>query len=373
MKKFITIFPQGDNIHLIKDVGMVPFFLQKEGYYQSTIAFYKKEDQLSYLLQELRGLSYKRIVKFFENENLNIFFFILVNLRKYDVFMFFHQSLIKTLIALFFKIITFNNVKFYFKLDANDSIKESKLATSKSFFTSFKVFLYNKIDLISIETRYLQQFLINHLAMKVAYIPNGFDFERNFAADVKGKPMQKDHVITLVGRIGAPEKDNTTMLNALKKVNLKDWTVQFLGPIDPDFQIEIKSFYESNSGNKDKVFFKGAVDDRQALLEALEKSKVFVQTSKFESFGIALLEAMSSGCYVVSTDLTPSKEMVGHLGKFFTIGDDQRLAEILQSIIDEQIVIPSPHAIIESARKGYNWSTIVKKIYNQLENRNAYA
>ncbi len=374
MKRFITIFPQGENVHLIKDVGMVPFFLQKGGYYQATLACYKKEEEMSHLRQELCGISYKRIFKFFKNENLNIFFFILWNIRKYDVIMFFHQSLFKTLIALFFKIITWNSLKFYFKLDANDSIQESKLATSRSFFTDFKVYLYNRIDLISVETRYLQQFLSKQLGMKVAYIPNGFDFGRSFAADGQINSLKKAPIITLVGRIGAPEKDNITMLKALTQVQLKGWTVEFLGPVDLNFQKEINSFYAfNNSVFKDKVFFRGAIDDREALMKSLENSSVFVQTSKFESFGIALLEAMSSGCYVVATDLTPSREIAGHLGQFFAVGDEVGLATILQSIIDEKIVLPSPSVLIQSANERYNWSTIVKEIYQQLENCNAYA
>lgn len=367
MKRFITIFPQGANIHLIKDVGMIPFFLQKEGYYRSTVAFYSDEEELKYLQGEVMGLSYNRIIRFFRNENVNIFLFILFNIRRFDVFMFFHQSLVKTIIAIFFKVITFNKLKFYFKLDANDSIMESKLARSRSLFNKFKIFLYNRIDLVSVETRYIQHFLTKQLKMKVAYIPNGFDFGRQLVTETNGRSIQKDNLISLVGRIGAPEKDNSTMLKALSFVDLKDWQVEFLGPIDLDFQTEIRSFFASNPQHVAKVLFRGNIDDRNQLLLSLTKSKVFVQTSKFESFGIALLEAISCGCYPVSTNLTPSKEILGHIGHLFEVGDYNNLAVILQSIIDGKITLPLSSSIINSAKQKYSWTSIVKQINFNLE------
>ncbi|WP_293899147.1 glycosyltransferase [Sphingobacterium sp. UBA5670] len=363
MKRFITIFPNGTNIHLVKDVGMVPYFLQKEGYYKSSIACYERREDMGYLDNEVHGLSYYKIRRIFDNENLNIFIFLLFHLRRFDVVMFFHQSFIKTLVALFVKAITFNRVKFYFKLDANDSIKESKLAKSTGLWRRFKVYLYNKIDLISVETQSLKIFFNSNLALRVAYIPNGFDFDK--LAFVNGRELTeyKENRIVLVGRIGAPEKDNLTMLKALAEIDLGGWEVEFIGPIAASFEQEIVRFFAQNPGLKSKVLFTGAVMDRNMLLSKLRRSKVFVQTSKFESFGIALLEGVSCGCYVVSTDLTPAQEIAGPYGLFFEIGNFKKLAVILQSIIDVKIHLPSEVAIISRAEQEFSWSFIAKKIH----------
>ena len=37
-KRFCTIFPPAENVHLLKDVGMIPYVLYKEYGYNSTIA-----------------------------------------------------------------------------------------------------------------------------------------------------------------------------------------------------------------------------------------------------------------------------------------------------------------------------------------------
>jgi len=367
MKRFITIFPGGANIHLIKDVGMIPYFLQKEGYYKSSIACYEKRESMEYLDTEVKGLSYYRIKKTFGNENLNIFFFLLCHLRRFDVIMFFHQSFIKTLIALFIKVITGNRVKFYFKLDANDSIKESSFAKSKGFWKKFKVSLYNKVDLISVESRSLQKFFEQDVSMRVAYIPNGFDFEKLSFLTEQDLNKDKEKIIVLVGRVGAPEKDNLTMLNALCTLDLQAWKVEFIGPIDETFQRDIDLFFEANPRLKNKVFFTGPISDRNMLLRRLRKSKIFVQTSKFESFGIALLEGLSCGCFIVSTELTPAIEIAGPYGTFFEVGNVKKLTFILQSIINEEIRLPAETDIVSRAKQEFSWSLIAKKIHSYLD------
>ena len=73
MKKFLCLFPRGRNIELVKDVGMIPFMLQKEGYYKSYIAFYKDMEELPYLKTEVKGLNYLRVSQTFKNEEWNTF------------------------------------------------------------------------------------------------------------------------------------------------------------------------------------------------------------------------------------------------------------------------------------------------------------
>ncbi|RXM50112.1 MULTISPECIES: hypothetical protein [unclassified Chryseobacterium] len=126
-KKFHCIFPIGQNVHLIKDVGMIPYMLQKEGYYESYISFYEKAENLPYLKNEVKGLNYKSIKKIFKREDLNIFCYLFSNFRSMDYVMMFHPSFMKIFISFLFKILSFNRLKFYFKMDLDDSIFESNI------------------------------------------------------------------------------------------------------------------------------------------------------------------------------------------------------------------------------------------------------
>ena len=39
-KRFLTLFPELENVHLMKDVGMIPYIMHKEFGYDSYIASY---------------------------------------------------------------------------------------------------------------------------------------------------------------------------------------------------------------------------------------------------------------------------------------------------------------------------------------------
>jgi hypothetical protein len=52
---FVTLFPGATNIHLTKDVGMIPFIMHKYYGYDSTLVCYKN-DEYDYLETEVKGL-----------------------------------------------------------------------------------------------------------------------------------------------------------------------------------------------------------------------------------------------------------------------------------------------------------------------------
>ena len=45
MKRFVFIVPRFFNMHLKKDVGMIPYFMSKNYGYESWIVGYKNEDE----------------------------------------------------------------------------------------------------------------------------------------------------------------------------------------------------------------------------------------------------------------------------------------------------------------------------------------
>ena len=60
------------------------------------------------------------------------------------------------------------------------------------------------------------------------------------------------------------------------------------------------------------------------------KAQVYVLSSRWEGFGLVLVEAMAHGLPVVSSDLPTSKEIMGDFGLYFKNGDIKDLAERLE-------------------------------------------
>lgn len=364
-KKFHCIFPIGQNVHLIKDVGMIPYMLQKEGYYESYISFYEKAENLPYLKNEVKGLNYKSIKKIFKNEDLNIFFFLFSNFRRIDYVMMFHPSFKKIFISFLFKILSFNRLKFYFKMDLDESIFQSNV-TEKTLINNFKKKFYNYTALFTVETKRINDFLNKGSYYETKYLTNGFV---NTGTSIL--PVEKENILLTVGRIGTYQKNTEVLLDAIKNLNLSGWKVIIIGPVEESFIPVVDEFFLSNPSLKQNVCFLGNMSDRVLLEEYYQKSKVFVLTSRYEGFPLVFTEAIKNGCFVVSTDLVCAADVTNNeeFGKLFSIGNSQELSHILENIIDEKIHLPSKESIMKYAEENYNWSVLVKRLYELLESK----
>ena len=60
------------------------------------------------------------------------------------------------------------------------------------------------------------------------------------------------------------------------------------------------------------------------------KAQVYVLSSRWEGFGLVLVEAMAHRLPVVSSDLPTSKEIMGDFGLYFKNGNISELAERLE-------------------------------------------
>ena len=60
------------------------------------------------------------------------------------------------------------------------------------------------------------------------------------------------------------------------------------------------------------------------------EAQVYVLSSRWEGFGLVLVEAMAHGLPVISSDLPTSKEIMGDFGIYFKNGDINELAHCLQ-------------------------------------------
>ena len=69
--------------------------------------------------------------------------------------------------------------------------------------------------------------------------------------------------------------------------------------------------------------------DDQALLKSYQKAKVYCQLSYYESFGVALAEAMACECVPVIADRGALPEVIGDVGFYVPYGDPEATAEAI--------------------------------------------
>jgi len=89
----------------------------------------------------------------------------------------------------------------------------------------------------------------------------------------------------------------------------------------------LKSMAPSN------VTFTGAVGSDE-VLRRCQKAKVYCQLSYYESFGVALAEAMACECVPVATDKGALPEVVGDTGFYVPYGDVEATAEAIRKALN---------------------------------------
>ncbi|MFD0939094.1 glycosyltransferase [Pedobacter boryungensis] len=358
MKRFLTIFPIATNVHLIKDVGMIPYILHKELNYESTFLCYKNDDY-SYLEKEVKGLHIVYLKKIFHNQLLDVLFFLLFNQRKYDVFQVYQLSRVNLILCFFIKIYSFCKRKTYLKLDADDQI----LSYLPSKITKY---LLKGIDIVSIENQtYLKHLnLTMQLGRKIDYVPNGF-YDNGVQKSLNFN--KKENKIITVGRIGTKQKATEILCEAFREFSIynQEWKLEIIGPIENEFKPFIAHYFKQNPNLKHRVTFTGPINNREVLEDYYATAKVFALTSRYEGFPLVLTEAAKFGCFIISTDLPAVRDLIdgNQYGNVFPINDHHYLAALFKKISDNPHILEKLSSEFQSfAYKHFYWPKICRTI-----------
>jgi len=366
--RLLTLFPKCENVHLIKDVGMIPFTLQKIYNYDVTIASYDNGDY-PYLITEVKGIKQKFIKKIFSNPKIDSIIFLIRYARNYDILQVYHFSLTSILHLFLFKCLNgFNPTKkTYLKLDADDDILKLRLRGLLG--KIMKMFLA-KINLVTIETSILFSKLnkMKVFVKNLYCVPNGF-FDDGNRKDVNFE--QKDNLIITVGRIGTFQKSNEILLDAFAEFykNNRDWKLELIGSIEPDFKQYIRLFFISNPDLVGNISFTGSINDRVELAAKYKKAKIFVLTSKYEGFPLVFLEAIRFGCTIISSDVTAAYDITnnGMYGKIFDKNDPNALRIELENVANDTMYMEAnTNSVQKFAYNNFYWPTLIKKIHEVL-------
>ena len=159
----------------------------------------------------------------------------------------------------------------------------------------------------------------------------------------------KENMFLYVGRIGNYQKNTDMLLEALSKVDMKDWKFYLIGSITDSFRTDTESNYKETIDNffkihpekKNNVIFTGPIYDTNMIFDYYNRAKIFVLTSRHESFANVLSEAAAFGCYFLSTDVGGAT-FVTHSWKYgikLEQEDSDGLANAMNRIINGSIEI----------------------------------
>jgi glycosyltransferase involved in cell wall biosynthesis len=140
-------------------------------------------------------------------------------------------------------------------------------------------------------------------------------------------------LLLAIGRLTA-QKDHPTLLRAFARVRRAHpeavLAILGIGPLEQETRR-----LAADLGLADAVLFPGRLEIRDWLARA----DVFVHTSRWEGFGLVLLEAMLAGLPVVATRVSAVPEVVadGETGLLAEPGDDTAVAAALSGLLADPV------------------------------------
>ncbi len=192
---------------------------------------------------------------------------------------------------------------------------------------------------------------------KISYIPCGIDLDK-----FKDLGRERDsNTLLFVGRL-SKVKGLEVLVEALHTVKreIPDVRLKLAGE-DWGMKKEIINM-AIKFGVRDDIEFLGKVTEEE-LIELCNSVKLFVTSTKYESFGISALEAIACGTPVVASRVGGLPEAVGDCGLLCDRNAADFAENILKMLKDESLYERCKKNTI-AWREKFSWDVIAEKISN---------
>jgi glycosyltransferase involved in cell wall biosynthesis len=184
-------------------------------------------------------------------------------------------------------------------------------------------------------------------SQKIEVIPNGIDTE-------KFKPQEKKKWILSSGRL-LPNKGFQYLIQAVSDEDI-GWEVHIAG--DGPTMRELRRLAQNS---KTIIIFHGWLDNGgKEYKDLLEQAAVFILLSEYESFGMSIVEAMSAGCAVITTNVSGCSETIKGAGLLVSPRDSVDLRSKLLNIINDQSKLEKLQKLAtERVKTLYDWDIVL--------------
>ncbi|MDA7670347.1 glycosyltransferase [Akkermansiaceae bacterium] len=160
--------------------------------------------------------------------------------------------------------------------------------------------------------------------------------------DRKGQPKTEGVKICMVGRL-VPVKNYPFIIKALSKIKTLNYNLTIYG--DGVLREHLVNLVADLDLSK-KIKLRGLVT-RQQLLSELYSYDIFINSSLYEGFGNALIEAKIAGLHVLAPDLKVFHEILGSKITYFKNNDQLSFIQSFYSLLETETVEEDIRAISE--------------------------
>lgn len=367
-QRFYTIFPRSENVHLTKDVGMIPYIFYKFFEKDSILVTYKNCEEYNYLQNEVKGLKIEFLEKRTSGRNLDLLIFILKNFRRIDILQMYHlevDQLDVLGVYIILRKLFFKKSYTWIKCDGSSRFTLTNMEDIR--FKFIRKWILNSIDLYSVETSKDYEIIRSidfYKNINLRLIPNGF-FDYNNRSKLL---PSKEKIILTVGRLGTFQKNTEFLLEAFRELakNDKEWKLILIGSLEEDFKNEfLANFTKENSDIMERIFFTGPISDRVVLKQYYERAAVFILTSRDEGSPLVIPEAISMGCYCLFSDMINLKGDIKY-SSFFSLENHSELVTKIH-MLNNTDFDSLKYKIQDIAYSDFYWPRVLKSIDDEIK------
>lgn len=358
--RFLTLHPEGTNVDLVKDEGQIPYTLSKMGVEATLVTSYINKKTAN--LDTVKGLKVKHF-PFIINSGITGIIYIFLHAKQIDWLNFYFAGRKALWWAKLYKFLN-SKGKIYLKLDMDYrscDLYDRNLKERQIFYKCTKI-----VDIVSIESESIKNRIQKYSDKNLLVIRDG-------VAEIYDKNINitsKMNLFITVARLGTMQKATDILLNAFAlSAEYHNWNLLLIGNIENDFKDYIEKFFEKFPSMVNRVIFAGSISDRNKLYDNYCKSKVFVLPSRWESFGISAVEALSCGCRLILSDqIPPACEMTNNWKYGFIVEKDNiddltnKMIEMTKYDFNQEEI----NEMVTYAKQEFSWEGICEILYLEM-------
>ena len=214
-------------------------------------------------------------------------------------------------------------------------------------------------DEIIVLSENVRDYFRENYGRECTFIPNGVSKPERAEPELIGQKygLGQGSYILYLGRL-VPEKGLKYLIEAYKELDTGKRLVIAGGSSDTgDFERELRSMAEDD----DRIVFTGFVEGRE-LCELYSNAYVYTLPSDLEGMPLSLLEAMSYGSCVLTSDIRECTEVTGECGISFRAGDVLDLrAKLGELCASPELVAEYRARSAEYVLSRYSWDDVTQR------------
>ena len=205
-------------------------------------------------------------------------------------------------------------------------------------------------------SRYLQDYYAHRFRLGTTYIPNGVTVKTPAPAkQIATFGLAPNNYILYVGRL-SPEKGCHDLIEAYQGMDTQLKLVFVGGATYADDYVNTLTRHAS-----DRILFLG-YQSGTVLEELFSNAYLFTLPSRIEGLSISLLEAMSYGNCVLTSDIPENLELVSEHGFTFRVNDVLHLRQMLGYLLQyRELVESSGKSNRTYIEQKYTWDMITER------------